>query len=212
MWSHWNSRASGLQRDDSELQESAEGNASLPYSHAHTPSLMLTHSVIIFQQADSSAHTHTHTHQHEQTWNVGMFGFECELTRHSGECRPGRTVPLVPSTSQADDPATTEPIQCARLYWPTAARPQVATARLKGLINMLYTRPLEPVSSHSHWWSFCSSLYCARLWPSQSLRSSSRCPLWPERSSLLGLCGYTEEHQDGTRQRQHKHTDTDVWL
>lgn len=100
----------------------------------------------------------------------------------------------------------------ARLYWPTAARPQVATARLKGLINMLYTRPLEPVSSHSHWWSFCSSLYCARLWPSQSLRSSSRCPLWPERSSLLGLCGYTEEHQDGTRQRQHKHTDTDVWL
>lgn len=41
-----------------------------------------------------------------------MFGFECELTRHSGECRPGRTVPLVPSTSQADDPATTEPIQC----------------------------------------------------------------------------------------------------
>lgn len=154
----------------------------------------------------------SHTHQHAQTWNVGMFGFECELTRHSGECRPGRTVPLVPSTSQADDPATTEPIQCARLYWPTAARPQVATARLKGLINMLYTRPLEPVSSHSHWWSFCSSLYCARLWPSQSLRSSSRCPLWPERSSLLGLCGYTEEHQDGTRQRQHKHTDTDVWL
>lgn len=84
--------------------------------HIHTH----THS-----QFDANAQRHyfstggflrSHTHTHAQTWNVGMFGFECELTRHSGECRPGRTVPLVPSTSQADDPATTEPIQCARLY------------------------------------------------------------------------------------------------
>lgn len=48
----------------------------------------------------------------------------------------------------------------------------------------------------SHWWSFCSSLCCAHLWPDQSQQFSSHYPPSPERSWPPGLYGYTKHREE----------------